>query len=99
MSLSLAVSEGVSAQWSASGGVSAGVVSGGVGFNVTATYTVTATGTVQVPAGKTYKLTAYPMYDVYVYDVYYNPAVGGEYYVGSGYAMKPISVCYAWYAI
>lgn len=95
-SLSLQINEGVSATWSASVGVPAQVVSAGVGFDVTSSYHVTSGFTVYVPSGKTYQLMAYPMYNVYMYQVYYNPTIGGEYWVGSGYAQYPVEICYAW---
>ena len=44
--------------------------------------------------GESYEIIAYPLYDQYNYEVWYNPAVGNAYYVGPGYAEKPTGVCF-----
>lgn len=89
--LTLSINEGESATWSATGGVSASVVSASVGFSVTQSYNVTATGgPVNVPSGHRWSMVAYPTYSGDDFQVWVNPFIGSAYQAGSGYAGKPI---------
>lgn len=95
MALTLSQSRAVASQWSASVSVSAWKVSGTVGFSVTDTATNTESGSFTVPAGKFGYLEAYPLYDLYNFDIY-NVAVG-DHYIGGGSAQHPVGFCYnAW---
>lgn len=89
MELTLSVNQGVQATYSDNAGVNAGIISAGIGENVTSSYTVTGSSQVLVPSGEEYKLSAYPVYTYYTYQVWYNPVIGGAYQIGSGYASIP----------
>ncbi|MFI8085373.1 hypothetical protein ACIF6L_31855 [Kitasatospora sp. NPDC086009] len=92
MTLTLSQSRAVASTWSASVSVAAWKVSGTVGFSVTDTATNTESGAFPVPAGKFGYLEAYPLYDLYSYDIY-NVAIGDR-YVGGGTAQHPVGYCY-----
>ncbi|MFB7616495.1 hypothetical protein [Kitasatospora sp. NPDC056181] len=95
MTLTLSQSRAVASTWSASVSISPWKVSSTVGFSVTDTATNTESGSYPVPAGQFGYLEAYPLYDVYNYDIY-NVAVGDR-YVGGGSAQHPVGYCYnAW---
>lgn len=85
-SVSITINQTVSNSYSANVGVSADSVSAGVGFSVTQTYGVSQTGSANIPAGQTIEIDAYAVYNVSTYDVWWNPALGGDYKVGSGNA-------------
>lgn len=87
--LVLTVSKSVSAQVESSVSVTVKVVSAGVGFKVDRTYTVENQTRYEVPRGKYGYVEAYPLYDQYTFNVY----KGGR-KKGSGYAMKPVGVCF-----
>jgi len=87
-------SASISNSFSANVNVSADVVSAGVGFNVTGTYTTTFECDLSIPAGCYGAIEAHPIYDVYSYDVMYNPASGNPYKVGNGSASKAVGVFY-----
>ncbi|MFD5922957.1 hypothetical protein ACFWIC_40755, partial [Kitasatospora sp. NPDC127035] len=70
-------------------------VSTQVGFSVTDTATRTEAGAYTVPAGKFGYLEAYPLYDLFYYDVYSRAVT--DHWVGSGSAQHPVGFCYnAW---
>jgi hypothetical protein len=87
--LVLTVSKSVSAQVESSATVEVKVVSAGVGFKVDRTYTVEDQTRYEVSKGKYGYVEAYPLYDQYTFNVY----KGGK-KKGSGYAMKPVGVCF-----
>lgn len=91
------VSESVSAKWSTNVGISASVVNAGVGFDVTKSYTVNYSYSINVPPGYMAEIIAHPVYDVVTFDVWYDPIIGNPYKTGSGDAMKPIGVCFVQY--
>lgn len=93
----MSISEGVTAQWSTNFEVDAQVVSSAVGFTVTKNFTVTDDYTIAVPAGKTYNIKAYPIYLVKNFEIWNDPIIGWDTLKGSGYASKPIGVCFAVY--
>lgn len=93
----MTVTDAVSAKWSATGGISVDGVSAGVGFDVERSYIVSDTYSINVPAGYAAEIIAHPMYFVVTFDVWYNPVIGDSYRTGSGYAMKPVGVCFVQY--
>lgn len=93
----MSISQGISASFSANVSVDSEVVSSGVGFSVTDTFTVTDSYSVNVPSGYTYNIKARPIYLVKNYDIWNDPFIGWDYQLGSGYAMKPVGVCFALY--
>jgi hypothetical protein len=95
----MTIGEAVAAQLITETGISAEVVSATLGFNVTKTYTVSDTYSIQVPKGRTYKITAHPVFLVYDFEVWYDPIFGSDYRVGVGNALKPIGVCFHYYSI
>ena len=87
----------VSNSFSANVGVSADVVSAGVGFNVTASQSITYSDDLFIPLGKYGEIDAHPIYDTYTYDVMYNPLLGSPYKVGEGEANKATGVYFVTY--
>lgn len=65
-------STSISNSFSANVSVSADVVTAGVGFSVTASFT-TLQCDLSIPADSYGAIEAYPIYDVYNYDIMYNP--------------------------
>lgn len=96
-SLSLQVHHGVSATWNANVGISASIVSAGVGFDVTSDFQITALYQVEIPAGETWEVRAYPTYDIATFEVWHNPLVGDQYRAGQGEAHIPAGVCFVVY--
>ncbi len=92
--LDLYIQRGVAATFSANVGLSAGVVTAGVGFSVTSSFGVTARDDIYVPAGQLGSITAYPLFEDVNFQVWQNQWVGPEHQIGSGYALKPIGVCF-----
>lgn len=92
--LSLEVHHGVSATWNANVSISASVVSAGVGFDVTSDFQITALYQVEIPAGETWEIRAYPTYDIASFEVWHNPLVGSRYRAGQGEAYIPSGVCF-----
>jgi hypothetical protein len=75
--------------WSASVSVSAGLVSAALGFQVGGSHSTTASYTVQVPAGQTDTITAYPEYTIYSFAVFAPDSFSSGYkWVGSGLAYR-----------
>jgi hypothetical protein len=89
VTLILAVSKGISSTYSATATVNVGDLSGALGFSVTKSYTITDTARYTVPSGKFGVIEAYPLYDEYSFDI---SVVGNTY--GSGYALKPVGICF-----
>ncbi|MFI6009729.1 hypothetical protein ACIBAG_13050 [Streptomyces sp. NPDC051243] len=87
--LVMTVSKSVSAELSSEVAVDAEVVSGKLGFKVTGTTTVEDQTRYEVPRGKFGYIEAYPLYDMYTFNVYY----GGQ-NKGSSWAMRPVGVCF-----
>lgn len=96
-SLSLEVHHGVNATWHANVGISASIVSAGIGFDVTSDFQITALYQVEIPAGETWAIRAYPTYDIAAFEVWHNPLVGDRYRVGQGEAHIPSGVCFVVY--
>ncbi|MFD8321485.1 class III extradiol ring-cleavage dioxygenase family protein [Kitasatospora purpeofusca] len=92
MTLSLAQSRAIASTWSASVSIAASKVSAVVGFSVTDTATRTETGSYTVPDGKFGYLEAFPLYDLFYYDIY-SRAVS-DHWIGSGNARHPVGYCY-----
>jgi len=90
-------STSISNSFSANVSVSADVVTAGVGFSVTASYTTTLQCDLSIPAGIYGAIEAYPIYNVYNYDVMYNPFIGSPYKAGEGNASKAVGVFYLTY--
>jgi hypothetical protein len=93
----MTITESVSATYTSSVGVDAKVVSSSVGFSVTSNFTVSDSYKISVPAGKTYNVKARPIYLVKNFEVWNDPVIGWDTKKGSGYAMKPVGVCFAVY--
>lgn len=96
--LSSSVSEVVDAKWSASVKISPDVVSRGVGFDVRKSYSVADSYQFQISSGEPWglwEIRAYPYYDGYTFEVWYNPMVDSAYKAGTGSAFKPVGVCFA----
>jgi len=84
----------VSNSFSANVGVTAGVVSAGLGFNVTVSTQWSCSYAAQIPSGQHATINAYPVYDCYSYDVWYNPKIGDAYKAGNGSAKQSVGVAY-----
>lgn len=84
--LGLSTSYSEAATLSTTASVSSGTVSAAVGFSVTSTYTVTPSYSVNLSAGQSARIYAYPIYKGYTFDIYRL----GIYYAGSGYAYRVI---------
>ncbi|MDC0773145.1 hypothetical protein [Streptomyces sp. HD] len=87
--LVMTVSKSVSAEMSTEVSVDAQVVSGKLGFKVTGTFGVEDQTRYEVPKGKFGYIEAYPLYDMYNFNVY-----SGSKNLGSSWAMKPVGVCF-----
>ncbi|MFD9221214.1 hypothetical protein ACFWDI_14640 [Streptomyces sp. NPDC060064] len=86
--LVLTVSKSVSTEWKSEAKIDAKVVSAGVGFSVTKSYTVENQTRYEVPKGKFGTVQAYPLYDLYTFNVKILNAKK------PGWAMKPVGVCF-----
>jgi hypothetical protein len=95
----MTISEAIATQFVTGTGISAEVVSAKLGFNVTKTYTVSDTYSINVPKGKTYKIIAHPIFIAYNFEVWYDPLLGSDYQVGTGDVLKPIGVCFYYYSL
>ncbi|RPF35146.1 hypothetical protein [Streptomyces sp. TLI_185] len=87
--LVMTVSKSVSAELSSEVSVDAEVVSGKLGFKVTGTTTVEDQTRYEVPKGKYGYIEAYPLYDMYTFNVYYEGKNKG-----ASWAMRPVGVCF-----
>ncbi|MFJ4672719.1 hypothetical protein [Kitasatospora purpeofusca] len=95
MTLTLTQSRAIASTWSASVSIAAWKVSSQVGFSVTDTATRTEAGSYVVPAGQFGYLEAYPLYDLFYYDIYSRAVT--DHWVGNGSAQHPVGYCYnAW---
>jgi len=88
--LTISVSKAVAATWSSDITVSAGDVSVKVGFSVTKTFTVMDSDALQIPKGKYGYIYAYPLYDLYTFEVWSNFGTR----LGRGAAERPVGVCF-----
>lgn len=83
MTLSISQTKTVGNSFSCSFSVAAGAVSNVVGFNVSASESISVSGSAEVPATyngqkvNTMTLIAYPLYDVYTFDVDHTIHMGG----------------------
>lgn len=91
------LNEAVPAIWDSNTKISAKKVSKELGFDVTMMYKIAPHHSIQIPAGKTYELAGFLIYDHYNFDIYYSPIIGSDYHAGIGKALKPSSVCFVWY--
>lgn len=90
--LGLSVNRTVSASYSTNLGVSASVVSASVGYGVTSSYGVSSSTSMYVPNGKLGTLRAYTSYKKHRWNVWDDPCVGSDKYIGVGYSFKPNGV-------
>ncbi len=90
--LTLSVNKSITNSRTNSGGVSATFINGQLGFNTSGTASVTTSYTIDVPAGQTWKLSAYAGMNVYTYDIYFNPILGDTYYVATDQAFQYDSI-------
>jgi hypothetical protein len=88
----------VSNTFSANASVSAEVVSAGVGFDVSKSWTTTASYSVNT-GGKNYQIVAYDDYRLQDFEIWDDPYIGSDYKVGSGTAKRQVGFCYAVYQI
>ncbi len=79
----------VSASFSATASVSAEAVSAGVGFNVQGSWSWLFQASTPVPAHSCRTIKAYALVGVWSYDVWYNPLIGSDYKIGTGWASLP----------
>ena len=93
----MTISEKVSATFSSDVSVSASVITAGVGFSVTKEFAVSDSYSISVPAGENYNIKARPIYLIKNFEVWNDPTIGWDTKKGSGYAKKPIGVCFAVY--
>lgn len=93
-SLALGQTVTVSNSFSANVGITADKVTAGVGFNVVGTNQWACSYAAQIPAGQHATINAYPVYDCYSYDVWYNPKDGFAYKAGSGSAKKSVGIAF-----
>jgi len=90
INLKVEVSRSVSATFSANYGVSAEVVSAGVGYSVTASYSVSSSGSWDVPAGTYGRLEAYALHDKHSWEIWEDDCgTPTDTYKGSGNSWKP----------
>jgi hypothetical protein len=90
ITLSVQVQTSVSATFSSNVSVSADVVSAGVGYSVTASYSVSSSGTWTVPDGNYGRLEAYALYDKHSWEVWDDDCGTPEdSHVGNGNSWKP----------
>ncbi|WP_406003894.1 hypothetical protein [Streptomyces sp. NBC_00829] len=86
--LVMTVSKSVSTEWKSEAKIDASVVSAGIGFSVTKSYTVENQTRYEVPKGKFGTVQAYPLYDLYTFNAKILDMKK------SGWAMKPVGVCF-----
>ncbi|MBP8613066.1 MAG: hypothetical protein KBI30_03645 [Candidatus Atribacteria bacterium] len=87
----------ISNSFSANVDIGAEIVNAGVGFDVTSVNTTTLQCDLSIPQGKYGAIEAYPLYNVYSYDVMYSPFIGSPYKIGEGNASKAVGVFYLTY--
>lgn len=97
--LTLSISDSFAASWSSNTGISASVISSELGWDVTRSYQVTRSYSVNVPSGKRYQIIGYIRLKAYNFEVWYNPVIGDPYRAGYGNATKPIDICFTWFEI
>ncbi len=93
--LHMSVTNTVPNSYTASVSVSAGVVSAGVGFNVTATESITESYDLTIPAGKIGVIEAHPWKDLYDFEVWEDPWYWWGYKTGDGTAYRVTGICFA----
>jgi hypothetical protein len=86
----------ISGSYNANVSVSAGVVSAGAGWSVTASYGVTLSDAVVVPANTPYTVCLGAEWEtmLYSFQVWYNPVIGDNYQLGSGTILRPTGNIY-----
>ncbi len=90
-------SEEIPNSFNANVGVSAKVVSANVGFDLTRTYITTLQNNLSIPVYSYGVIEAYPVYEVYNYNVMYKPFIGSPYKIGYGNANRAVGVFYLKY--
>ena len=68
-------------------------ISSSVGFDVTAEWSMSDSTEVELAPGETVTVDAYPLYNVYTYDVYQSSFWGGRTKVGTGVASETVGFC------
>ncbi|WPO76231.1 hypothetical protein [Streptomyces sp. KN37] len=87
--LVMTVSKSVSSEVSGESGVSLSAISHALGWKVTKSYTVENQTRFEVPKNKYGYIEAYPLYDKYSFGKYKHGVRKG-----TGFAMKPVGVCF-----
>jgi hypothetical protein len=86
--LKLSVKRTVSNGFTATVGVNSELVTASVGFNVTASQSVTYSYSTKVPDGKCWTINAYNLADDYTFEVWVEPFIGSDVKVGTGRAWE-----------
>lgn len=68
-------------------------ISAGVRFDVTKTWTMTDSTTVELKPGQTVTVYAKPLYAMYSFEVRFQPMFGSSTHVGFGTAGQAIGIC------
>lgn len=88
----MTVSEGVEVTWSSNTKVTAEVLEAELGYSHTSSHNISDAQNIEVPSGKRGYVTAYALHRKTTFDVYNNPLIGSDKYVGSGSSYKPNGV-------
>ncbi|GAC41705.1 hypothetical protein [Paenibacillus popilliae] len=88
-------SENVQASYGGSASVPAEIISAAVNFNVSESFSVSDTQDVQIPYGKKANIKAYPMVNIWKFDVYEKDIFSDSYQQGTGWAEKLSGVCFS----
>lgn len=91
---SMSVSENVQASYGGSTSISTEIISAAVNFNVTESFSVSDTQSVQIPYGKKANIKAYPILNIWQFDVY-ERGIFSDSYKDTGWAEKPVGVCFS----
>jgi hypothetical protein len=92
----MTVSDSVSASFSTTVGLSSVVVSAEIGFDVTATYSISDSQNISVPYGKTYNVKAYVNNQKKSFEIWEDDLLFDD-YLGTGETYKPIGVIFVIY--
>jgi len=92
INVSKTISSSVAATFSATTSIGTGELSAGIGFSLTSTYTVSDTISKNIPAGECWKVTAYPTFQKYSFEVWDHNYLSPDIKVGTGFAYKPIGL-------
>ena len=92
INVSKTISSSVAATFNATTSIGTGELSAGIGFSLTSTYSVSDTFSKNIPAGECWKVTAYPTFQKYSFEIWDHNYLSPDIKVGSGLAYKPIGL-------